>query len=326
MDHDAIEREIRYIHACFSQHTSINVPSDAVEECISDFSRMSECVRPLERGENAILSLFKPKIASLFGDRVWLPYPGNPEELDFAFGWESPMAIRLSAMMALWQASKSYEEDLLSFNSQTGSRSELSSFQFDTEKDLAKDYCQRTGANVTPLYGSASHRDAEYSPGDHTAVIAIAENLGVVSEDQIKWEQVLEFRKDKQARNAFRRLMHWLDKEMVGKPLDFVTDELSDRIEKYDWAIRKHGFQVVIGTLACTLNPKYLLGTSALTAAVDFVSHEPFLSLLTGSGLVIGRAALSLATTLVDRKDIEFANREVAFLLEAKRHFRDQSA
>ena len=82
MNHNAIEREIRYIQACFSQHTSINVPSDAVEECICDFSRMAERVRPLEHGENAILSLFKPKIASLFGDRVWLQYPGKRKGSD----------------------------------------------------------------------------------------------------------------------------------------------------------------------------------------------------------------------------------------------------
>jgi len=68
--------------------------SRVVDDICRDFMALSAKTRPLSSGETGIVTLFKPKTAALLADRVWLQYPGDDPRLEFAFGWESPMAVR----------------------------------------------------------------------------------------------------------------------------------------------------------------------------------------------------------------------------------------
>jgi hypothetical protein len=63
-------------------------------------------------------------------------------------------------------------------------------------------------------------------------LITCLRNLEVVSESDLTWEQVREFRSDLKNRERYRRLVHWFDKEMAGKTLPFIQDELALRAER----------------------------------------------------------------------------------------------
>lgn len=98
--------------------------------------------------------------------------------------------------------------------------------------------------------------------------------LEVVDEEALSWEQVLEFRSDAAAKADYRRLVHWLDRDMVGRTYQYVIDEIGVRLEKYRAAIRKHGLQSRIGVLASVLEAKALWPAS-VAAGGSIIAGEP---------------------------------------------------
>jgi len=172
-----------------------------------------------------------------------------------------------------------------------------------------------------PLYGSTEARDAEYRSGDYGVIIAIADNVMVVNEDSLKWDQVKEFRLDTVARKAYRRFIHWLDKEMSGKPAVFVADEIATRLDRYTWALQKHGIETVTGVLDRTIKPATIASASALGVTLQFFMNQPIWSLLASGGLLLGSAALSLSKVALARKDIEMNHTEIAYVHQVKTRF-----
>jgi hypothetical protein len=260
----------------------------ALEGHIKDFKLMAEKTRPLCRGERAIVSITKPKAAALLADRYWAPFSDSGH--DITFGWEHPTEV----MMWAFESLRPYFKGDKKATEQTPSEAESETFLADVERDLANYYRERTGADVVPLYASVSRRDAQYRSGDQSAIVAVIQNLGIADDEQLQWEQVMEFRQDKDARAAYRHFVHWLDKEMVDRPVSYIADELAARVERYEWALRKHGIETVVGVLSSTINPKYLLGTSGVAVALEVIRGKPIWSLLAAGGLLVGRATVGI--------------------------------
>jgi len=139
----------------------------------------------------------------------------------------------------------------------------------------------------------------------------------VVREDLLAWDQVIEFRSDTEARPAYRRFVHWLDREMLSKPENYVLDEAHQRMENYAWALRKHGLQVIVGALQRTLDVKGLIGGDTTAFTLESLIHSPVISLMSGAGVVVGNAALHVATALIERRDL-MQNAEIAFVHQLK--------
>jgi hypothetical protein len=294
-----------------------------VDDLSESYHEQSLISRPLSPGEQGVVTLTKPKSAALFADRVWSV--GRPrEDADMTFGWEIPMDVRWRAMfdLGLMEAETQGEIDQLK-NAPCDAGTQFVGFLEDTAHAIAGDYCRR-GSRVTPLYNSVARRDAEYKPGDQAAIVAIADGLMVVDEDRLAWEQVQEFRRDTNAHSAYRIFVHWLDAEMVGKPATFVADEVAARLERYDWALRKHGIETVTGALERTIQPGLLAGASAVGVSLQFITTQPVWSLLAAGGFVIGGTCLSLVKVLLDRKDVELAHREIAYVQQAKEILKDK--
>ena len=72
-----------------------------------------------------------------------------------------------------------------------------------------------------------------YQKGNREVIIATLDDLDIVVEEQLSLEQVMEFRADDQIRGKYKRLLHWLDKEMVGRSPNFVRDEVAIRLDDY---------------------------------------------------------------------------------------------
>jgi len=171
-----------------------------------------------------------------------------------------------------------------------------------------------------PVYSSSNERDAQYGMGDHGAIVSYLKDLEIVDEENTRWEQVLEFRKDQTARLKYRRFIHWLDSEMVGKSASFVEDAIAIKLEDYRWALRKHGIRTFLGAISATLDPKYLLGTSAVAASMGLLTSQPLWALLTQGGLMVGKACVSLARAGLDFDEVRRGhNSEVAFVYEAQK-------
>lgn len=310
---------IQYVYDGLTVREIIDVPSSVINDLVEKYEIMASNVRPISAGEKCIVSFLRPKSAALFCDRVW-SINTIPDYESIAIDWNFPIEIRTHALLDLYIINhKRQFGDSAALPKEEGPYEEAIRFIGDFEKDLAHDYRQRFGANVVSMYHSTAQRDAQYLPGNEPVIIAIAEDLAIVDEDALSWEQVMEFRNDNEIRTAYRTFIHWLDKEMVNKPASYIVDEILIRLERYEWALRKHGVQTVTGVLSTTFDPKFLVGTSATSTAIDFITKEPIWSLLAAGALLVGRASLSLTKVLLKREDIKHTHSEIIYVHEIKR-------
>lgn len=146
------------------------------------------------------------------------------------------------------------------------------------------------------------------------------ENLKIVDEEKLTWEQVLELRNDKQSRLKYKRSIHWLDKEMIGKSQSFIEDDISIKLDDYEGALKKHGIKTVIGTVKEMLNSKdFLAGTALASSAIGYLS-EPSHGLIAGGSLVVSNLTIRLAEKLLSFKECETGkNSEISWVYEVKK-------
>lgn len=293
-----------------------------------------------EPGETAIVSLTNSKVASLFFDRVWsfgkLPssvqlYCG--QELEQELYWWVTFKLAVENL-ASYQVDDVMKEKLYRLSEgllqhfvnvvrkrqilSVGDSAEV--FLKKTERTITNILHAEAGIAVPELYDAQSNYERQYEAGKEAILVASLSNLRIVDEGQLQWDQVLEFRKDRDARRKFRRVLHWLDRDMVGKSQAFVQDEISAKLEDYAWAIKKHGLKTAIGTLTCLLSSKSLLMTAGSAAAAGMLGG-PLGAFMGAAGTLVGKYALSIAERLVELEDYKRSNPEVAFIHELKTDF-----
>lgn len=185
-------------------------------------------------------------------------------------------------------------------------------------RDIAKAFSTKYKIPVATVFGSRKNQRIIYSGGDKKVVVSCLQNIGIVDEKRLSWEQVLDFRSDADSRKKYKRFLHWLDKEMIGKSQSFIEDDIAIKLEDYESALKKHGLKTVIGTIDEALDGKYLAGILGITAPLILTGH-PTLGFLAGTGLLVGKVAVKLSQVLLDYDDIERGpNSEISWVYEVK--------
>lgn len=150
-------------------------------------------------------------------------------------------------------------------------------------------------------------------------ILAGVKDIGIVDEGKLVWAQVEEFRKDSNARRKYRRMIHWLDSEMVGKSADFVADRIAIKLEDYEWALKKHGIKTITGCFSRILDPRFIAASSAAVAGLALAGDQ-FLAAIGGLGLLAGKTAISITKTALDIIDRRRGkDSEVAFVYDMKK-------
>lgn len=185
-------------------------------------------------------------------------------------------------------------------------------------REISKSFARTHKLPVIPIYNSEDDRVREYQEGKRKVIVAIMENLGIVYEFALTWEQVLEFRKDMEARKKYRRFLHWLDKEMIGKSQSFIEDEIAIKLNDYEESLKKHGIRTFLGTMSEILDGKYLLGSTGIAGTLTLAGHPTF-GIFAGTGLIVGKIGLKLSQTILDYEDIERGPKsEISWVYEVK--------
>jgi len=279
---------------------------------------MEHASRPV-RGESVAITFSKPKTAALCYDRVWDP-TGQivPESIRFSFC--TPAECKILAFLLLERFSGD-RQGMFRLISDTGPKIPITITTIPGGKEsvlyhtplqlLVQDICGFARCRATPIYGSAHQQQEEYKPGDHQAIVMALENLNIVDESQLTWDQIRQFREDTESRSKYRRLIHWLDKDMVGKSQSFVEDEIAVKLENYEHALEKHGIKSVVGAFKDLLYDNLGLFGAAGLAAAGF----PYLA----GGIVVGKVGVKLAEAHLDLDDVKHGdNSEIAAVYEIK--------
>jgi hypothetical protein len=269
--------------------------------------------------ETLALTFDQPKIAALSFDRIYGPsfedappddlrfYGATKFELEFL---ATLVAIKIGREYNL-DVSSSYSKEPSEINKKTPKVQNLTNFARRIELGLSR--------TPTLIFGDNEQMEAELPPGAQAVLATALKDVALVSEDHLSWSQVLEFRQDTEARKKYRRFINWLDKEIEAKGSNAIIDTLAVRMDDYEWALKKHGIHTTLGTISCLLDPKYLIGISAATAASSLTTSEVWTA-VAGTSLVVGKAIVSASTLYIEgmekrRKD----NYEVAYLYEIKK-------
>ncbi|MDH4203037.1 MAG: hypothetical protein OEV87_09090 [Phycisphaerae bacterium] len=185
-------------------------------------------------------------------------------------------------------------------------------------RDVALAFTKKYGKQVVTLFSTTELQDLMYYEGNESTIVTTLDNLKIVNEDALEWEQVRELRSDGETRDKYRRFFHWLDKEMIGKSQAFIEDDISIKLSDYEEALKKHGIKTIIGTVKEILDGKFLIGTGAVAGATALAS-EPIFGILAEAGLIIANLAINIAEKKLDYEDIEKGpNSEISWVYQVK--------
>jgi len=134
--------------------------------------------------------------------------------------------------------------------------------------------------------------------------------IPVILDAKLTWEQVLEFRKDKNAREKLDRLRRWFTIDLLTKSEEEIKSTLGKRLDDYNWALKKHGVQTVIGGLTS------MLSFIAAPTALQLLTQSPLAATL--SGLAIGSGAIAwVINKAIERLEVQ--RDEVAYIYEVRK-------
>ena len=175
-----------------------------------------------------------------------------------------------------------------------------------------------TGYHVTPIYESQQRYFSDYPSGNSIVYQAALENLPEIIEDGVSWEQILEFRSDKEAIRKYRALRLWLEHSLSAQSVDHARDVIANKLEDYEWAIRKHGLKITTGALSSIFDWKGVVSVGA-GVSIGAALGGPIWSVLTGTLLTVGKASVWVAERMIDMQDVKRGpDSSVALICDAK--------
>lgn len=272
-------------------------------------------------GENAAITL-KPKAAALCFDRVWgtsddVVHPsircwgGTQVELS-GTGLAADFNIKTNRTPIV--AMVGPEDKKLEMMYASTDQGLASAF-----RKISRGFSGEHGTPLIPIYDFVKQRDKMYREGDNEIIVATLADLDIVDEEKLSWGQVIEFRSDKEMRGKYKRLLHWLDKETIGKSPNFIEDEIAQRLVDYNRALEKHGIKTLVGIIEEALGVKLVAGAAAATSTLNLAGHST-LGFLVGTGIVLGKVMIKLIQVKLEYDDVERGpNSEVSWVYEVRR-------
>jgi hypothetical protein len=186
------------------------------------------------------------------------------------------------------------------------------------QKRIAKDFARAYEIPVVPIFQHSGISDFLYFGGEREAVWMTLHNIHIPDEKLLEWSQILEFRKDEDAKRKYRKLLYWLDKEMIGKSQSFVEESISINLEEYEIAMKKHGLKTIVATVEQALDGRIITGASSAVGALT-LSGYPIFGILAGAGLIIGKIAVQLAKAKISFDDVEIGmHSEISWIYKLK--------
>lgn len=177
------------------------------------------------------------------------------------------------------------------------------------------------GLDVTPVYSTEDRFFDEYLVGSDLAYQALMRDVIQIDESNVKWDQIVEFRKDKAALEKSRALRRWLDDCVKSDSVEHATTLVNKKIGDYEWAIRKHGLDTVLGSLSNILDWKGLASVAG-GASLGSVLGDTLAGVLAGGMIIVGKVCVYLAERRLDLEDvIRSKGAEISIISEINKKF-----
>lgn len=341
MDEINKEREeiiVKALSGCFNSKEAENDKGKIIEA--TDIGRLLNKGLPYqalpENTDSLAISISKPKTAALCYDRIWNGFENIPPSIGF-FGNSSGEIELLSKMRFQLILSdpelvfgsldeKDIDSVLASIVMEDFSREDLFDF---LEKGVTNEghYCKafsrsiskEFGLSVSTIHSSLLDFNEVYTQGNTQIIVATLENMSLVNEELLDWEQVEDFRNDDESKMAFRRFKHWFNKELVGQPQSFIQDEICQRLDSYNKAINKHGMKVTVGTISRILDFKKIFTYISSYSALSWLDQD-FASIVVPAIGVGVDSAIEISKSIIEIDEKKsLTNPEIAYVYKLEK-------
>lgn len=183
-------------------------------------------------------------------------------------------------------------------------------------KDIAIAFSRKYKREIITIYPTKEINNTVYQEGDRDIILSSMENLKLVDEKTLTWEQVLEFRHDSESKLKYKRFLHWLDKDMIGKSQSFIEDEIAIKLNDYENALKKHGIKTILGTLEEIISGDFFKN-SLLASGLVALTTDPVLGIVAEASLLVYNVAIKLAKKKIDYEEVATGpNSEISWVYE----------
>lgn len=147
----------------------------------------------------------------------------------------------------------------------------------------------------------------------------ILSNLNLIDTSETSWEQILEFRKDKDAPKKLRNLRLFFYDNYKEKDRQYIEDDLMKRLEDYEQTCKEWGFQTKNSTMTAILNSKNFQ-TSLYATLIGASFGQPVImegAVIAGTCIEIGKCVLHYTNRKHAFKNIK-RHHDLAYIIEGK--------
>lgn len=144
--------------------------------------------------------------------------------------------------------------------------------------------------------------------------------IEVIDTSNTEWKHILELRKDKKSLKKLRRLRLFYESNYSDKEVEFIKDDISQRIDDYKSSIKNWGFTTTIGTVSNVINSNSFAILTTAVLASKFLGNE---ALFTGLGAVTavyetGNVALEVVKAKIEL-NATIRENPIKFIVDARK-------
>lgn len=287
-----------------------------------------------DKAENAVICVRNPKTAALLFDRVWSFRGDLPAEIRLygetdledillysialnypRFARSDPVPFLLQMLHQTWNDGFGHDDEVITLHEVDELRRRIEHHSEELAlhlRSIAETISSSHGISIPVLLDNEKSFSDQYTYGNASTVVSVLNSVPIIDEDQLEWEQVIELRKDRATRKELARLIHFFDREWVGKPTAFIVHDLEYKLEAYRAGLRKHGISTVLGTLKTIASSKWVTGAAAISGTAASFGNTT--AALSAAAAMVTSCAISIAEELRNLKDFEATNKPLAFV------------
>ena len=202
-----------------------------------------------------------------------------------------------------------YAEDIQLDYCETSIRSDLD--------EISKTLTGKCGQILLPSFCISSNEAI-----DRDVSLSLA-NINLIDTSKVKWEKIIEYRKDKESMKKIRNLRLFLHTNYQGKSLAFIEDDLGKRLDVYNDTCKDWGFETLASTISVVMDSKNLISLLAGSACAELFGG-PVAALVTGAGIEIGQVSLNIAKRKHAFNKLK-RDHDLAYIIEAKECLKNTS-
>ncbi|HZE71222.1 MAG TPA: hypothetical protein VE135_17055 [Pyrinomonadaceae bacterium] len=169
---------------------------------------------------------------------------------------------------------------------------------------------------IHPIPVVSNARSLENQNASVADITVTLSNLQIIDVASTSWEQIVEFRKDAESAKALRKLRVFLYENCKDKSASYVEDKIHTELEKYDNAVKSHGFKLITGSLKTLIDSKSIIAASG-TVLVAGLIGGPLVGVGAGAVLEASKLAIEISTTLYSMRELK-RDHPLAYIIKAR--------